>query len=119
MEQPAGQPVLVLVRDLMFSGRIGAEARAAGADAKMLRDPRLLAETDAAAHSRLIVDLDLAGAIQAAAAWKARVPGAQVIAFVAHTNAEAIRSARESGLNQILTRGQFVELLPRLLSGEE
>ena len=117
MEQLANPPVLVLVRDLMFSGRIGAEARAAGANVKMLRDPKLLAEAPADA-TRLIVDLDLAGALEAAAAWKTRDPGREVITFVAHTNVDAIRTARDAGLNQILTRGQFVEVLPRLLSRE-
>src|SRR4051812_29995186 len=115
MQQPTDRPVFVLVRDLMFAGRIGAEARAGSADVKMLRDPKLLAEADATASSRLIVDLDLAGALEAAAAWKARMPLGEVIAFVAHTNTDAIRAARDAGFDQILTRGQFVEVLPRLL----
>jgi hypothetical protein len=117
MEQLADPAILVLVRDLMFSGRIGAEARAAGANVKMLRDPKALAEGPAEA-TRLIVDLDLAGALEAAAAWKALSSAAEVIAFVAHTNADAIRAARAAGFDQILTRGQFVEVLPRLLSRE-
>src|SRR3954469_5321369 len=102
MEQPADLSVVVLVRDLMFAGRIGAEARASGAKVKMLRDPKLLAEADAAGSSRLVVDLDLSGAHEAAAAWKARTPAGEVIAFVAHTNAEAIRAARDAGFDRIL-----------------
>ena len=117
MEQPADTPILVLVRDLMFAGRIGAEARAAGASVTMLRDPELLIQETRA--SRLIVDLDLAGALQAAAAWRSHNTAGEVIAFVAHINADAVRAAREAGFNQIFTRGQFVQVLPRLLSARE
>ena len=117
MEQPATSPILVLARDLMFTGRIGAEARATGATVKIVRDPKLLAEAPSA--SRLIVDLDLPDALAAASAWKSQTPTREVIAFVAHTNADAIRAARDARFDHILTRGQFVEVLPRLLSRPE
>jgi hypothetical protein len=107
--------VIVLVRDLMFAGRVGATARAEGVAVKMLRDPAGLADADGA---RLVVDLDLAGALAAAVEWKKRTAG-QVIAFVAHTNADAIRTAQHAGLDKVLARGAFVELLPRLLRGED
>src|SRR5438132_11710344 len=103
--------VLVLVRDLIFSSRISATARAGGAKVKMLRDPSALASE---AGLRLIVDLDQTGAIEAAADWKRR-GGGTVIGFVSHVNAEAIRQAREAGLDQVLARSAFVESLSRLL----
>src|SRR4051812_38726829 len=107
MEQSADAQIFVLVRDLMFAGRIGAEARAAGVNAKMLRDPKLLSEAGAPGGSpppRLIVDLDLAGALEAASAWRASNPSAEVIAFVAHTNADALRAARDANFDHVLTR---------------
>jgi hypothetical protein len=99
----------------MFSGRIGATARAEGVNARILRDPKVLANADAAI-ARLIVDLDLVGALDAAVAWKART-GGEVVGFVAHTNTEAIRAAKEAGFDRVLTRGRFVEVLPELLRG--
>src|SRR5258705_512443 len=105
---------VVLVRDLLFSSRIGATARARNVNVKMLRDPAALAEANA---SQLLVDLDQTGAIEAAAAWKTRT-GGRAPGFVPHANAAAIRRARDAGLDQVLARGAFVEALPRLLSGE-
>jgi hypothetical protein len=59
--------------------------------------------------------LDQLGAIDAAAEWKQR-GGGTVIGFVSHVNADAIRQARDAGLDQVLARSAFVESLPRLLS---
>ena len=110
----AGQPVLVLVRDLMFSGRIGATARAANVPVTFIRDPaRLESETG----HRLIVDLGQAGALEAAAAWRERTAG-EVVGFVAHVDAETIRRARAAGIDRVLTRGQFVQVLPELLTAD-
>jgi hypothetical protein len=108
----AGQRVLVLVRDLMFSGRIGATARAVNVPVTFVRDPaRLAGETG----HRLIVDLGQAGALEAAAAWRERNSG-EVVGFVAHVDAETIRRARAAGIDRVLTKGQFVQALPDLLA---
>ena len=114
MSRPDSPPVLALVRDLMFAGRITATARAAGANVKMIRDPAALMNESAA---RLIVDLNQDGALDAAAAWKERAGGAaEVIGFVAHTDAAIIARARELGIDRVMPRGQFVQVLPELLS---
>lgn len=104
--------VLVLVRDLMFSGRIGATARAANVTVTFLRDPAALGNTPG---TRLIVDLGQPGALDAAAAW-AREYSGEVIGFVAHVDAATISRARAAGIDRVLTRGQFVQVLPELLS---
>ena len=104
-------PVLALVRDLMFSSRIAAEARAQGATVLMIREPGKLGEISG---SRLIVDLNLAGALGAASAWK-QFAGKEVIGFVAHTDAQTIAAARAAGIDQVLPRSRFVEVLPDLL----
>jgi len=106
-------PLLILVRDLMFSGRIGAEARAANVSVKMLRDPAKLAELRG---SLLIVDLNLEGALEAAGAWKAGQNGRQVVGFVQHTDAERISAARSAGIDQVMPRSRFIEVLPAILS---
>ena len=105
-------PVLVLVRDLMFSGRIGATARALNAPVRMLRDPAALGQSGGG--GRLIVDLNLPGALEAAVAWKGASAG-EVVGFVSHVDAETIRRARAGGIDRVLPRSQFVTLLPELL----
>jgi hypothetical protein len=109
----AVETTLVLVRDLMFSSRISATARAQAVAVKVLREPEQLAE---APGRLLIVDLNQAGAIPSAAAWLRAAPGRRVVGFVSHVDSQTIESAREAGL-EVLARSRFVELLPELLRG--
>ena len=78
---------------------------------RLLRDPAGLL---AAGESRLIVDLNLEGAIPAAAEWKTRT-GGEVVGFVSHVDTATIESARAAGLDRIMPRSQFVMKLPQLL----
>ena len=105
-------PILALVRDLMFSSRISATARAIHCQVKIIRDPAQLAHETA---NLLIVDLNLAGAVEAAAAWKTG-PGRQVAGFVSHVDAETITKARGLGIERVMARRHFVEVLPTLLA---
>ena len=105
--------VIVLVRDLMFSSRILAEARAAGVSVKTVRDPEGL---EGLPGRRLIVDLNQPGCIDAAAAWKgAAGDGAAVLGFVSHVDAETIARARAVGIDSVMPRSQFVTRLAGLL----
>ena len=104
-------PVLALVRDLMFASRISAEARAAGTQVRVVRDPALLGEAEG---RRLLVDLNLPGAIEAASGWGART-GGEVVGFVSHVDAATAAAARQAGVGRVLARSRFVELLPELL----
>lgn len=105
-------PILALVRDLMFSSRISATARAINRQVKIIRDPaQLVRETGSA----LIVDLNLAGAVEASAAWKTG-SGRQVVGFVSHVDAETIAKARGLGIDRVMARSHFVEVLPKLLA---
>lgn len=106
-------PILALVRDLMFVGRLNAEARSAGVTMTVIRDPAKLGETPA---PLLIVDLNLGGAIDAAATWKRANPSTPVVGFVAHTDAPTIAAARAAGLETVLARSAFVVQLPVLLA---
>ena len=110
--------VIVLVRDLMFSSRIAAAARAADVPLTLLRDPARLssAPTPPTPAARLIVDLKLPGGIDAAARWKQCSPGRQVIGFVSHVDADTIARARAAGIDPVLPRSRFVEILPDLLT---
>ncbi len=103
--------VLALVRDLIFSSRITATARAEGVAVQMVRDPGQLTDQPA---RRLIVDLNQPGAVSAAACWSART-GGEVVGFVAHVDAQTIADARDAGIERILPRSRFVAILPELL----
>jgi DNA-binding NarL/FixJ family response regulator len=106
-------PVLVLVRDLMFSSRISATARAGGAPVRMLRDP---VELHNAPGRRLIVDLNQPGALEAAVEWKRASSSGDVVGFVSHVDADTIARARAAGIDRVLPRSRFVEVLPDLLA---
>ena len=107
-------PVIVLVRDLMFSSRIAATARAAAVPITLCRDPAQLPRDSNSL--RLIVDLNLPGSIDAAIQWKRLSPGREVIGFVSHVDAVTIAHARTAGLDHVLPRSRFVEQLPDLLT---
>jgi DNA-binding NarL/FixJ family response regulator len=116
MEQsPQSLPVVALVRDLLFATKISSTAQALSVPLKMVRDPAQLAP-DAARC--LIVDLNLPGAIAAAAGWKA-VQNAPVVGFVSHVDTAAIQQARSAGIDRVIARSQFVQILPQLLTGTE
>jgi len=108
----ARPPVLVLVRDLMFAGRIGATARALNVAVRMIREPSAL--TASAEGQLLIVDLNQPGALEAAVGWKEASSG-EIVGFVSHVDSETIARARAAGMDRILPRSQFVNILPELL----
>ena len=111
---PAPAPVLALVRDLLFATKITATAAAVGVAVKLVRDPAKLAGS---AGERLIVDLNLEGAIDAAAAWKA-AGGGGVVGFVSHVDTATIERARAAGVDLVMARSRFVQVLTGLLKGE-
>ena len=112
MEDPAPPPVLALVRDLLFATKISGTARALGAPMEVLRDPAQLSQQSG---RLLLVDLNLPGAIPAAAEWL-RATGNPVVGFVSHTDAATISAARDAGITRVMARSQFVQLLPDLLA---
>ena len=99
--------VLIFVRDLMFSTRIVEAAKAANVPYKVIRSADALAHE---AGRMLIVDLNQDGAIEAAAKWNGRRVG-----FVSHVDTETIERARAAGIDQIVSRGQFTQVLPQLI----
>jgi hypothetical protein len=105
--------ILALVRDLIFASRITATAAGAGVAVTLVRDPLVLEAQPPA--NRLLVDLNLAGAIEAAAAWMRANPGSDVVGFVSHVDKATIDHARASGIDRVLARSRFVEVLPELL----
>ena len=114
MSESESPAILALVRDLMFSGKISAEARSAGVSVKMIRNLALFAHTTA---HMLLVDLNLTDAIPAAAAW-GEGAGRSVVGFVSHVDAETIAQAIQAGIGQVLARRQFVNILPDMVRSQ-
>ncbi len=112
---PPATAAIALVRDLMFSSKISAEARAAGAVVRIMRDPAQLADADA---PLLLVDLNQEGALEPAAAWGQARPGRRVVGFVSHVDVERIEAARALGIDHVLPRSAFVRQLPALLRAQ-
>jgi hypothetical protein len=111
MTQPVPQ-TLALCRDLLFGSKITATAKAVGVAVRIVRDPQKLADLDG---SRLLVDLNMPGHLEAAAAWKARTCG-EVIGFIAHVAGDGIVEAKRAGLDRILSNGGFSANLETLLA---
>ena len=111
-ETEPDQRTLALVRDLMFSSKITATARAQDTEVKILREP---AQLQGEPGRRLIVDLNQPAAMEAAMQWK-RASGGEVIGFVSHVDATTIAAARDAGIDHVLPRSRFVQILPQLLS---
>lgn len=113
MDVSESHPTLVLVRDLLFSSKITAAARAKGVAVKVVRSPAGLA---AEGGSRLIVDLNADGHLNAAIDWKTRT-GGEVIGFVSHVAGDAIAEARRLGVDRILSNGGFSANVDSILGG--
>lgn len=102
---------LALVRDLMFSSKITATARAAGVTVKVIRDPEKLNQE---AGTTLLVDLAEPHAIAAAITWK-QLHGGKLIGFASHVDTNTIFKAQEAGFDQVLSRGGFTANLENIL----
>lgn len=109
--EPAPPPVLIYIRDLLFSSKVTATARAENVPFKVVRDAPKLLETPAA---RLLVDLNAEGALETAIAWKQR-QGGHVTGFVSHVNVAAIKQAKAAGLDRVMSNGAFTAQLPQIL----
>ena len=107
-----GTDILILCKDLLLSSRITTVAKGANIGYTLLRNPSDLADQPA---SKLMVDLNLPGAIDAAAHWQKQTNGT-IIGFVSHTDAATIAEARQAGIQLILVRSKFVQDLPQLLA---
>jgi hypothetical protein len=115
MTEPAeALPTLALVRDLLFASKITATAASLGTCVQLVREPGKLGGRPG---RRLILDLNLPGAIEAAQAWKSAT-GGETVGFVSHVDTATIDRARAAGVARVLARSRFVELLPQLLAGD-
>lgn len=102
----------LLVDDVFFSTRIKEVVRSANFECeslKKLEDVSKVAVDD-------IVFIDLAfKKFSYVEAIKTINPDAQKIGFAHHTDVNAIEEAKQAGVEEVLPRSQFVEMLPRII----
>ncbi|BDG04145.1 hypothetical protein [Anaeromyxobacter oryzae] len=112
-------PILVAVRDLVFRSKIHATAERLGVAIQLA--PRGAPLADAAralGPGTVIVDLGEPGILdQIRAAKAAAGAGLHVVGFLGHLETDLARAATEAGVDQVLSRGQFVQRLDALLQG--
>ena len=104
-------PILALMRDLLFSSKVVGAGKAVGSRVVVVRDAARLAGQEG---RRLLVDLTLDGAIDAAVAWHQQT-GHDVVGFAGHVNTEILARAKSAGIPHIMSNGQFVQMLPELV----
>jgi DNA-binding response OmpR family regulator len=118
-DQPVSRSgiVLALPADLIFGARIRATAESVGAATVIARDPGdLLSKLSENETRMIILDLDRRGLAitDTIKAIKAISP-VSILAYVAHTNENAIREARDAGADKVIARGAFAHQLADLL----
>jgi len=110
-------PVILAVRDLVFRSKILAAAERLGADVRIAPRGTPLGEA-ARAHGpgTLVVDLSEAGVVEQVP--EAKGAGAtRVVGFLGHLQADLMEASRRAGVDEVLTRGQFVQRLDDILRG--
>ncbi|MEM7317007.1 MAG: hypothetical protein AAF497_28070 [Planctomycetota bacterium] len=112
--------VIFFTQDLMFSGRIASAASAAGAELEEVMNAEVL--LDSAANGCDLVILDLATS-SVVASLQDVVPKLKsleqpptVLAYGPHVQESNLELARESGCDQVMSRGQFNSSLGQLFT---
>ncbi len=105
--------LIIHVRDLIFSSKVVSAAKAGGVAFKVVRDASKLLDVPG---NRLIVDLNVPGAIQIASDWKAKF-GGKVVGFVSHVAEETIDQAKQSGIDQVMSNGSFSARVDQIVMG--
>jgi len=109
--------VILAVRDLAFRSKILAAAERLGAEVRIA--PRGTPLDQAARElgpGTLIADLGEPGVVGQVPAAKA-AGATRVVGFLGHLQADLMAAASAAGVDEVLTRGQFVGRLDELLLG--
>ena len=108
--------ILLITRDVFFASKVTGTAQQLGLAAAVVDSLPLLKERFAVDSVSAVI-LDLGSGI-APGDVKAAVPADQsprLIAFGAHVDTKALRSASDAGFDEVLPRSRFSEKLPELL----
>ncbi|MFQ5913478.1 MAG: hypothetical protein ACE5JS_09870 [Nitrospinota bacterium] len=113
-------PVLVGVNDLFFSAKIDAAAKELAVPLKCFPTcERVLGAGRDAEPPLVILDLDSVGGDAVAFIRTLKSDGrlgrVKVIGFCRHTNTAMLAAAERAGIDRVMPRSDFVQLLPELL----
>ena len=108
--------VVYLVKDLVFSSKIGEAAAHLGVEVRSARDAESLVGM---AHGARLVIVDLRDAEGMRAlellAKEPSAAGVQSVGFVGHERLDVMETARALGCGTVLAKGAFASGLPALL----
>jgi hypothetical protein len=108
---------IVAVRDLVFRSKILAAAERVGVSIRLApRGTPLDEAVRALGPGPLIVDLAEPGVVGQIGAAKA-AGATRVVGYLGHLEENLMALARQAGVDEILSRGQFVQRLDELLLG--
>jgi DNA-binding response OmpR family regulator len=110
--------VVALPADLIFGARIRSAAESVGTAVIIARSPEdLLLKLREQPVRLVILDLDRRGLAITEAIQQIKATSAvPLLAYVSHTQEDAIREAREAGADKVIARGAFAKQLPELLT---
>jgi len=110
--------VVYLVQDMLFSSKIRETAKPFGLTLQATREPKALAAAAAAGAKLVILDLRLPVALDALAALRAdaSTAGVRAVGFIDHERVDVMDAARAAGCSEVMAKGQFANMLPRLLA---
>lgn len=115
--------ILAILDDLLFTSKIRAVAKHAGATVTVARSSQsALEQMRSQAPALVIFDLNnpRTDPIGTIAAMKADPSLASIptVGFVSHVDADTIAAARSAGMTDVLARSAFVTRLPEILAGQ-
>lgn len=107
--------IVVAVRDLVFRSKIHAAAERLGVEIQLApRGASLADAVEGVPLPTVLADLAEPGLLDQIAAAK-RGGGVRVVGFVGHLQEALIDAAHQAGVDEVLSRGQFVARLDELL----
>lgn len=110
-------PILVAVRDLVFRSKIHAAAERLGVPVRFApRGAPLSGAARELGEGTVIADLGEPGILDEVRALKG-TPGVRVLGFLGHLEVDLARAATDAGVDEVLSRGQFVQRLDAILTG--
>jgi len=114
--EDAMMKVVFLSGDLLFASRVQGAAEAAGCTFQLAGQLPEAEPGGADEVGWIILDLATRAGIVKEVATEApqRFPAARLIAYGPHVQVGRLKDARQVGVSEVLTRGQFSSQLPRL-----
>jgi DNA-binding response OmpR family regulator len=110
---------LYLTRDLLFSSQVTSVAASCGLEMRVVSDEAALRESVAAGDVHcVLIDLSMPNLALLQLVPELRIRSTlplRIIAFGPHVNVAGLAGARQSGCDEVFTRGQFHHRMPDIL----